>query len=180
MYWFLGILIYSLIWGAICKAIMTSKGYDDFTSLMWFVGGFLLGIFAFIFVIIKPNNPELEENQQNQNTIKISQPQVQADNVDWLCPACGARNTVNRNRCFSCGVQRELNEGDWICKCGEINTAFENVCHKCRNNKPIISSPAEHIGDSLTSQLTELKSLYEQGFLTEEEFNAKKKQILGI
>lgn len=34
--------------------------------------------------------------------------------------------------------------------------------------------------DELTTQLTQLKALVDQGILTQDEFDAKKKQLLGI
>jgi hypothetical protein len=35
-------------------------------------------------------------------------------------------------------------------------------------------------GDDVTAQLQELKNLKDQGIITQEEFDAKKKQILGL
>lgn len=43
--------------------------------------------------------------------------------------------------------------------------------------KPDESTPAD---SSLTQQLSELSALKDKGILTQEEFDAKKKQILGI
>jgi membrane protease subunit (stomatin/prohibitin family) len=45
-----------------------------------------------------------------------------------------------------------------------------------QNQQPA-QSPAE---DDLSTQLQQLAELKDQGILTEEEFNAKKRQILGI
>ncbi|HET7855929.1 MAG TPA: SHOCT domain-containing protein [Gaiellaceae bacterium] len=42
------------------------------------------------------------------------------------------------------------------------------------------AAPAGAPEPDYTEQLTELARLKEQGILTEDEFNAKKKQILGI
>ncbi len=44
-------------------------------------------------------------------------------------------------------------------------------------NSPQQPTPAQ---DSMAAQLEELNKLKEQGILTQEEFDAKKKQILGI
>jgi hypothetical protein len=41
-------------------------------------------------------------------------------------------------------------------------------------------APAAPPQDDLTAQLTQLAGLHQQGILTDEEFEAKKKQILGI
>lgn len=40
--------------------------------------------------------------------------------------------------------------------------------------------PAQAPADDMTSQLQQLAALKDQGILTQEEFDAKKKQILGI
>ena len=46
---------------------------------------------------------------------------------------------------------------------------------------PAPAAPAAAGGmDDITAQLTQLKSLVDQGILTQEEFEAKKKQLLGI
>ena len=42
------------------------------------------------------------------------------------------------------------------------------------------AAPAAPPQDDLTAQLTQLSTLHQQGILTDEEFEAKKKQILGI
>ena len=46
--------------------------------------------------------------------------------------------------------------------------------------EPNQQAPAAPANDDLTSQLQQLAQLKDQGILTQEEFNAKKKQILGI
>jgi hypothetical protein len=42
------------------------------------------------------------------------------------------------------------------------------------------AAPAAPAGDDIAAQLTQLKALTDQGILTQEEFEAKKRQILGI
>jgi hypothetical protein len=45
---------------------------------------------------------------------------------------------------------------------------------------PQYAPPPAPAQDDLTAQLTQLATLHSQGILTDEEFEAKKKQILGI
>ena len=51
-------------------------------------------------------------------------------------------------------------------------------------NKAAAAAPAQASAaapsSDLTQQLTELKSLLDQGILTQDEFDAKKKKILGL
>ncbi|MFO1539883.1 MAG: SHOCT domain-containing protein [Chloroflexota bacterium] len=42
------------------------------------------------------------------------------------------------------------------------------------------AAPAEPAQDPMVAQLTQLKGLLDAGILTQEEFDAKKKQILGL
>ena len=44
MGWILGLLIYSIIWGVVCKKVIENKGYEE----NWFWWGFFFGIFAFL------------------------------------------------------------------------------------------------------------------------------------
>jgi membrane protease subunit (stomatin/prohibitin family) len=46
-----------------------------------------------------------------------------------------------------------------------------------QQNQPAYEAPQE---DDMTTQLQQIAQLKEQGILTHEEFDAKKKQILGI
>jgi hypothetical protein len=47
-------------------------------------------------------------------------------------------------------------------------------------DEPAAAAPAAPAEPDYTDQLQELARLHEQGILTDEEFEAKKKQILGI
>ena len=164
MYWFVGVIIWGLLWGAVCRSLMMNKGYDEGTCTAWFILGLLIGIFAFIIVITKPDNPEKEEKPLTPNTVFSTPHQNESEIVEWTCSSCGTVNRVNKNRCFNCGVAREK----------------KTLPSQEAKDNSYISSEEAIVSGNLASQLTELKSLYEQGFLTEEEFNAKKKQILGI
>lgn len=46
--------------------------------------------------------------------------------------------------------------------------------------EPVQQAPAAPPADDMTLQLQQLAQLKDQGILTQEEFDAKKKQILGI
>ena len=45
---------------------------------------------------------------------------------------------------------------------------------------PVAAAPAEAAEPDLNEQLTQLANLHTQGILTDEEFSAKKAQLLGI
>lgn len=45
---------------------------------------------------------------------------------------------------------------------------------------PVATTPTQVATDDVTAQLQQLASLHQQRILTDEEFSAKKKQLLGI
>lgn len=47
-------------------------------------------------------------------------------------------------------------------------------------NMPPVAAPAPTAADAQTQQLMQLAQLKDQGIITQQEFEAKKKQILGI
>lgn len=59
----------------------------------------------------------------------------------------------------------------------EANTAAVNAASQPAQSAPAPTAPAQ---DDVTAQLTQLKNLLDQGLITQEEFTAKKAQILGI
>ncbi len=46
--------------------------------------------------------------------------------------------------------------------------------------QPMAAAPAASPQDAMMAEITQLSQLKDQGILTQEEFDAKKKQILGI
>jgi hypothetical protein len=49
-----------------------------------------------------------------------------------------------------------------------------------QQQQPVYQEPPPQAQDDLNAELTQLAQLHQQGILTDEEFAAKKKQILGI
>lgn len=89
----------------------------------------------------------------------------------------------------------------FVCKkCGKLSTGWYQTCPKCgaagkmekiRSEAPIIKpqkkqkSEADNaisskIDPGLAEQLRQLKSLLDDGIITQEEFDAKKRQLLGL
>ena len=108
MYWLIGIIIWGLLWGAVCKSVMTNKGYDDETGNKWFAIGFLIDIFAFLIVITKPDNP-YKEIKQNMG---IKQPgQNNYGSSEWRC-ICGNINDGSETHCTRCNSRRPEQKND--------------------------------------------------------------------
>ncbi|MBN2351260.1 MAG: hypothetical protein JXD23_01735 [Spirochaetales bacterium] len=71
---------------------------------------------------------------------------------NWLCPACGFKNSMWRSRCFKCGFERPIEqpvpaaaEGrgrTWQCTgCGSVNLESDETCYHCKSKKPSGAEP---------------------------------------
>lgn len=76
-----------------------------------------------------------------------------------------------------------LSDGSWQCRCGRHNARYVSSC-VCGMNKSQIAAEntAEEVNDDEAkniSALKEYKELLDNGVITQEEFEEKKKQILS-
>ena len=175
-----------VISGIICAAIMSSKGHDGTSS--WFFLGLLLGIIGIIIAACQPNLYYINSLRNSQNSTSSSS--LNNNKGTWVCK-CGTRNNSDDSFCYKCG-KRNLNssaknDGSWKCKCGAMNYSYETSCHRCGEKKPFdsktnatTSSSPLPTQKSMTEQLEELKKMLDQGLITQEDFDAKKKQLLGL
>lgn len=79
-----------------------------------------------------------------------------------------------------------LATGGWKCGCGKVNARYVSTC-SCGRNKngdpkpePAPTVNEEASVDETVADIREYKKLLDEGILTPEEFEAKKKQLLGI
>lgn len=164
------VLVWGLVWGACTRQNVLDKGYED-EGLKYFFIGFFLGLIGFILAYAKPDlKKEYMDNQfrqmiENQNKIMNSQmaaPPPRAEvNDGWRC-FCGAMNREYEGSCHSCG--RTQAEAKKASKEKEAHNSEEAI----PNQTPT------------TDQLREFKAMLDEGLITEEEYNAKKKQLLGL
>ncbi len=179
-------IIGCVISGIICAAIMSSKGHDGTSG--WFFLGFLLGIIGIIIAACQPNLYYINSLRNSQHSTSSSP--LNNNQNTWVCK-CGTRNNSDSLFCNKCGKQnpnanRATNDGSWKCACGAMNYSYETSCHRCGKTKAesisnSAASPAPKPAEkSVTEQLEELKKLVDQGLITEADFEAKKKQILGL
>lgn len=239
---FFGIIIWGIIWGAVCRITMSNKGYD---SAGWFFCGFFLGLIGLIICACQPSKQiQYGANPYSANQYNYNNTPNYGSRSTTVCKSCGATNSSSSFHCQSCGAKLSPavsarntgKEGSWKCLCGAKNFAYENACHRCgaskhdvlnnmhgssttdnywtcgcgtinfntRNfckkcghpNPNPITTPTTNSEEktlptqlkteqksssaSLADQLKEFKSLLDQGLITEADFEAKKKQILGI
>ena len=84
---------------------------------------------------------------------------------------------------------RIISQGGWRCACGRVNAAYISSC-ACGRNKhgelptepaPVVQNDAPEDTEVRNARaIREYKGLMDDGIITAEEFEAKKKQLLGI
>jgi hypothetical protein len=70
-----------------------------------------------------------------------------------------------------------LKKGGWECKCGRINASYTGTC-ACGRKKNELEKPAAK-ADKF-EEMKRYKELLDLGIVTEEEYEKKKKELLGI
>lgn len=85
--------------------------------------------------------------------------------------------------------QQLLASGGWQCACGKVNASYVSSC-ACGRSKggDLPAEPAPVVPEEPTEDnevrnaqaIREYKKLLDEGIITAEEFEAKKKQLLGI
>ncbi len=177
-------IIQGLIFGFVSRYIANSKGYDG-----GFAWGFWLGLIGVLVVGFRPNINQTTTSQENKTSYLINA-QLKP-NRQWEC-GCGTMNPDSLNYCLSC--RRTRGEYKPVEKvrcphCGSINKVTNDVCFACNKplravaqsdvKSPLINSDSTTNNIDFSDALEKLASLHEKGILTDEEFTAKKKDILA-
>lgn len=146
-----------LIWGFATKSVIANKGYSDSEQGGWFALGFFFGLIPFVVALTKPE-------RSGSNGAGASDPRYGA----------GPRRSESE-------VRQILERGGWRCSCGRVNDAYVStcVCGKSKSSRAQ-SAARPNSGSDDAAQLESYKRLLDAGILTKEEFEAKKKQILGL
>ena len=84
--------------------------------------------------------------------------------------------------------QQLLRSGGWRCQCGRVHASYVSSC-SCGSSKsgdpapapvPVAAPASEEDEVKNAAAIREYKKLLDDGILTAEEFEAKKKQLLGL
>ena len=151
--WFVIAILFvaqGLIFGFATQSVIENKGYEE----NWFWLGFFFGVVVLIVANAKPQ-------VYDYNTYKKPADQIMAS-------------------------------GGWKCTCGEIHASYVSSC-SCGRDKWEVLHPQntkklektreqEKELDEMgkVSAIKEYKALMDEGIITQEEFEAKKKQLLGL
>ena len=144
-------IVWGLIWGFAASAIAYNRGYGD-EDVKWFWLGFF---FSFIAVIIIATKPAYQPAVIPAKTEKERQQEI-------------------------------LDDGGWKCVCGRVNYHYVSSCACGRSKREgnvknqIKEEPQKLEEENDIAKIKKFKELLDSGIITQEEFEAKKKQLLGL
>lgn len=182
---FLPIVTFNLswLWGALLFAIIQSvlhkSNKDKFRNYL-----------------IEHEDELYDEDIERLRLPKIPKPKLSKEEQGcWKC-SCGEYNQKYETSCHNCGKPQKRNESapkTWRCECSAINRPEDTVCASCGKPKPdssaaINQKSAENpvtnnkpdSDDEAISSIVKYKELFDSGVITEEEFSAKKKELLKL
>ena len=153
VFYLIGLIVQGIIWGVATNKVIENKGYSE----NWFWWGFFFGFLALIVACTKPQ-------AQSYNSSSSS----------LFAAAAEEKMKIQQ--------QSLLEQGGWKCnKCGNVNPSYSGTCN-CGNLKA--SNQTKEIEDKReTANFQKMKSykdLLDSGVITQEEFDAKKEQLLGL
>lgn len=161
---FIGALIAAFVFGFITKYINEEKGYEG-----GFAWGFWLGVIGIIVVACKADNHRYYRESEQDLALSAYAREKNDERVleegGWKCNRCGRINASYVTSC-NCGMYIEQNK-NWLKKQEEERKARAEE-HKAKESK------------SQADEIAKFKELLDSGAITQEEYDAKKKQILGL
>ena len=166
---FLLILIFVRpILGVVALSVADSR---NMTGGFWW--GFFLGVLGIIIVAFRPKD---DSNTITPRMVVYCKKCKKISKFYYVCKTCGlpmTETTISWNEwnSFSDNKKEELLKA--FSK-GQYLTGEDNVYESVDNRSESIS--VERVADDLKK----LKELLDSGILTQEEFDAKKKQLLGL
>ena len=153
------VIIHGLIFGFATQSVIDNKGYYE----NWFWWGFFFGLIPFVIACAKPQN------------IRHS-------------PYQGGGLYQSADDLYK---KQLLNEGGWKCTCGKVQASYVSSCSCGKSKQEVLfpktskkqdepkpSAIANEISNA--AAIREYKELMDAGIITPEEFDAKKKQLLGL
>lgn len=187
-------IVISVIWGLVTQKVAENKGYYD--HAFWW--GFFLGLIGLIVILVRPDN-----NRPIYSNDPRYMGYTQQQSKRWYCTRCGTENGLS-NTCVTCGERRytasrgsgPVPNGGWRCSCGAVNPAYVGTCGcglakgatppKYSSAQPANtgSTPATSTAKSSSSskfdEIKAYKELLDCGAITQEDYDKKKAEILGL
>ena len=160
------IVIHGVFWGIMTQGVADRKGLGS----NWFAWGFFLGMVGYILA-------SNEEDRLHKTYTGVSQ---EAAGLSKKQTRYVPSYTQLRNN-----SQTVVQNDFWTCTCGRVNASYISTCACGRMKEITAPSKIEKQTDEEQelknfALIRELKGLLDDGIITEEEFDLKKKQLLGI
>lgn len=193
MIYLIGIIIWGLIWGFATRAVISNKGYEE----NWFWWGFFFGIIAFLVALTKADNkPITTYSYSDRASYTSARPgnnssatSYSADRTSYIEPIvktegtwkCAKCSRYNSSILCQCGMLK--GDNDKLVKAQEeARRKEEEEQRKAEEAERLKAEETEKQRDELTKvkALKEYKELLDAGVITQEEFNVKKKDLLGL
>ncbi len=176
-------IVWGIIWGFATQSIIHNKGYSE----NWFWWGFFFGFIALIVALSKPEKHNIysyNSNTENNDYINKLSSYSEKPNVvvkgEWKC-LCGK---TNANYVGSCGCGRTKDDAFGISIEAKISAEAEKVRISQKEEKVSITHEEELENKNLEllnlDILKKMKDLLDTGAITQEEFDIKKKELLGL
>lgn len=187
MLYFIIAIVQALVFGFATKIVIENKGYDD----NWFWWGFFFGFIALIVACAKPQNINY--------TSSSSQPSQPA--YTSYSSSYGSNLNKDANKAYN---EQLLANGGWKCSCGRVQASYVSSCSCGRSKSEVLNAQYKKKQEnerkqvelkkqeevkkqveamdemSKVSVIKEYKELMDAGAISQEEFEAKKKQLLGL
>lgn len=155
VFYLIGLIVQGIIWGVATNKVIENKGYSE----NWFWWGFFFGFLALIVACTKPQAQYYNSSSSSSSLF-----------------AASAEDKMKIQQ------QSLLEQGGWKCnKCGNVNPSYTGTCN-CGNLKAS-NQTKEKEDKRETANFQKMKSykdLLDSGVITQEEFDAKKEQLLGL
>lgn len=149
-------VIQGCIFGYATKKIIENKRYQE----NWFWWGFFFGIIALLVALSKP---ELHSTYEEQSFLHgLTEDRIMREG-GWECAYCHRKNE---------GIIT-------TCSCGKSKDETEEKIKKQKEAQNASQSPKNNSEINTIELLEKYKKLLDSGALTQEEFDAKKKQLLS-
>ena len=150
-------LIVGVVCGFVCMGIASSRNMSN--GFWW---GFWLGIIGIIIVAVRPKDT----------------PSYQT---------AGSAFTTGSYYDKEKREEEILADNGWRCSCGHVNFKYQSICSACNKNRskssektqPILSAGNIEEKNNI-AKIREFKGLLDEGIITQEEFEAKKKELLEL
>ncbi len=170
MTYFIVALITGIICGVICESISKSRGMTG--GFLW---GLLLGIIGIIVVAVRPNDGPAPTTLKSSHVL--------------YCKQCNMIYNYDIAQCSNCNsplLETSILRSDWkeysAEKRAELKEAFsngQNIIDRSKDSEITVDTTGATVS-SEADEILKFKELLDKGIITQEEFDAKKKQLLGL